>query len=279
MSGRQVQVCLYGGLGNQLFQVGAALLYSQDLNQDTVILDFYRDGRYKTSHPPLLQDVIDIDASFFRIKRNFSFYGFTRLPRMFGAEIWGRGFVNDHNFHVLVSRTLDSKKLFLDGYFQDNLNQILFDRIRDKLKQVLRTKYIEEPIFEQNKLVIHVRGGDFLNSQHGAVCDKAYYIHAINQIQELDANLEITVVTNDALYAESLMTQCGLDKPEIVQSSDHAHDFKLIGAAQYRILSNSTFAFWASEFGANSAGVCVICPKFLSLGRPRPFLLTNELVL
>jgi hypothetical protein len=81
------------------------------------------------------------------------------------------------------------------------------------------------------------------------------------------------VVTDDRDYAKSMLKNI---KPLFLGGSIQ-EDFRLIGQFQFRILSSSTFALWASALGRNDADGVVIVPNDLIPGVKRTFLLQNEI--
>jgi hypothetical protein len=81
------------------------------------------------------------------------------------------------------------------------------------------------------------------------------------------------VITDDVNYAEKIMS-CQNVSYE-TSSNDMISDFETIAFSRRKILSNSTFALWASALGELKDPV-VICPRYFMPGLVRLFDLPGE---
>jgi hypothetical protein len=95
-----------------------------------------------------------------------------------------------------------------------------------------------------DSILIHVRGGDFLNTNASTNCSLPYeyYSNALNEYRN------VYVVSNDHAYARELLSPL---KSNLIQvrTSSVIDDFCLILKAKRKLLSNSTFSWWAAECG------------------------------
>jgi hypothetical protein len=113
------------------------------------------------------------------------------------------------------------------------------------LKSLLNFKFkiLED---DQRLVIIHIRGGDFLKLNRNPCLNKSFYLNSLKNYKNIE---KIKVVTDDPDYSKTIFQDCSYDI-EIV-SSNIKDDFILIGSYSNRILSPSTFSFWASALGCN----------------------------
>ena len=127
----------------------------------------------------------------------------------------------------------------------------------------------------QSGCVIHIRGGDFKTLGWTAVCSPEYYLKAIGIMKEKHNISDFFYVTDDALYAKSILgvlRKSGVRVTSLM--GDTLSDFRTIGSYKYRILSSSTFALWASALGCEASDV--IMPAYWSPKKLRRIYLENE---
>jgi len=132
----------------------------------------------------------------------------------------------------------------------------------------LKLKQDNKEILE-NTCVIHIRGGDFF-WQGDVRLGREYYITAINYIKQNYGNVKFCIVTDDIKAAKEILPEI-----EIVSSSvttvdnykaqhhlggDISVDYTLINKAEYLIISNSSFAWWAAWTNTNVKSV--VAPKY-----------------
>ena len=271
---RYVKVFLYGGLGNQIFQFGIALNTFLLGNQKSFMLDFYLEDKFKVTHPSLLDSLFSLEKLNIVKVKKFNFIGFLRLPKLLSGKFFTYFFVNDKNVKNSSSFN-QSKNVIFDGYFQESLDQYKFEEIRNSLKKFLNKDLLQKNLIDK-KVLIHVRGKDFLNSPHSSICNKDYYIESINRISKKTALKKFCIVTDDVIYAKRLFSELNKFKFEFISSENPLNDFFKIASFKYRILSNSTFCLWASELANNPKDGFIIGPSYFFPGSKRKFKLTNE---
>jgi hypothetical protein len=257
---------LYGGLGNQLFQYSAALLLSKKFKISIKLFDYTSSYKYKFERDFELTNFIDLgeDKVFF----NSSFFLSLRLPRLLNSK----HFISDKNFSSLIRADNFSSRVWLDGYFQDCVEQVFFEQVVELLKIKLLPKFKGLIITESP--VIHIRGGDFVTLGWDRALPETYYQSAVSFfVKELGCN-NFNIVTDDVYYAKLILSNLGVNL-NFVDADMYDH-FRLIMMSKYRILSNSTFAFWASALGHNDDSI-VIAPEFWSPGRKRNLRLPGEI--
>jgi hypothetical protein len=158
----------------------------------------------------------------------------------------------------------------VDGYFQNCLNQTDLNNEIEIFKGI----FIKKDIENINACVVHIRGGDFIKLGINDVAPKSYYYNAMQFMMQTHNIDEFKIVTDDKEFAITLMADLNV-KYNFVGGSMY-EDFYLIGKFNYRILSSSTFSFWASALSNNEQSV-VIAPEFWIPNDRRNVELPNEI--
>jgi hypothetical protein len=260
---------LAGGLGNQIFQFAAALLYTS--NKQGISFDISGMSNYESKHINELTRFFDLSKLKNTVSEKESLVTKIRLAKLCALKIYKWPLIGDRNF-IFTRQFTYSGNIYLDGYFQEGLTQEEFDKEVGLLKPLLvRTRL---SIKEENICVVHIRGGDFVKLGWHTIAPKEYYQKAIAYMQlELD-NRKFHIVTDDRNYARNIFKDMNIDYEFI--GSDIVEDFFLIGLYKNRILSSSTFSFWASALGDNDDSL-VIAPSYWTPNRERKIFLPNEI--
>jgi hypothetical protein len=124
------------------------------------------------------------------------------------------------------------------GYFQNNAS--LTD-IRNSKEKVIDYK---DNNYDLNKVVIHIRGGDFLENK--CALGYEYYKSAVRiAIDRSEEKLEFIVVTDDTRWSKKIMDKVvDVDKYVLI-NKDEIFDFGYLNSCKTVITSNSTFALIA----------------------------------
>jgi len=262
-----VIIRLAGGLGNQIFQLGAGLLLAEKSKCKTIVIDISGLAKYEVERNNNLIRFFDLTKSSVEIIFKQSFFGKFRLPVILPFNFSNYPLVSDRNFQKVMQST--NKFLWLDGYFQTCLLQKNFN----KEVELLRPLFSHKDLPQKQGCVIHVRGGDFIKLGWSDVASSEFYANSIRKMQKDYGVKVFYVVTDDRDYAKSILKNI---KPLFLGGSIQ-EDFCLIGQFQFRILSSSTFALWSSVLGHNSEKSVVIAPDELTPGIKRSWLLPNEI--
>lgn len=258
---------LAGGLGNQIFQISAALLIAKKLDLKKINIDCSGLSKYEAKHKNELDyffNFNDIEVTYTRNK----IIDF-RIPKIFPLKFPKYPFISDKNFQYMLMY-LNHKLIILDGYFQNCLSQEDFDdEIKIMKEFFLPSKYKKD----DESCIIHIRGGDFVKLGWNVICPREYYVNAIKIMKDEHARDKFRVVTDDKNYAKTILDELDVDY-EFIGNSIY-DDFYLIGSFRYRILSSSTFSMWASALGNNENSI-VISPSYWTPDNPREILLPNE---
>lgn len=264
------KVCcrLAGGLGNQIFQYGASLLISKKSNVKYIELDDSELNNYKASRSNELPHYFKMTNSNVGNKFLLKF----RLPRInILANLTDR-FVGDLNFNRVLYQSLTNKSYYLDGYFQNCLDQTLFDEMLELLKKDYLYSHLS---IKPNVCAIHIRGGDFLTKKYSGIASTNYYLEQLNKIKEMNSVDQFVIVTDDKNYATEIAKKISIKY--FFSDGNMLDDFLLLAQSQFKVLSNSTFAIWASALGYKP-GCIVLAPQKLNIHDTRNFILPGELI-
>jgi hypothetical protein len=267
---KNIIVRLAGGLGNQIFQLGAALLLARRNHAKKIILDGCALRQYSSARSNNLSSFFDLKKFFADIITDHLFLTKCRLGRLLSLNLSNWPFVSDRNFQT--SLIFPNKSFIaLDGYFQTCLVQNIFDEMLD----ILSDMYIHDRHSTTNRstCIVHIRGGDFISLGRTDISPENFYQDAIHKMVHEHAIRKFKIITDDVSYAQKIMHKCHYYNT--ISSRDIVSDFKEISNYPMRILSSSTFCFWASALGNNHNGT-VYAPPFWLPGKQRRIRLPNE---
>jgi len=235
-------ICLRGRFGNQLFQIALGM--------------FLENLGHKVRYDLSAADPGDLDADAFMPTEEYLKSRKIKLTKFIPAPFGKLGILArairriagvKHFTQDLSSQgpQLLSPREFelLDGFWQrDEYSQFLANYLSDHIKNSTSSSH-ENEIFE-NRLVIHIRRGDFTDL--GIDLPIKFYKKAIDEILDKHQNLNaITVVTDDRSFCEKNF----LDYPNlsIFSGENFVEDFLYLANANYLLLSRSTYSWWAAR--------------------------------
>jgi len=272
---RKIYIRLAGGLGNQIFQIGASLLIAKKFKHTKLYLEINSLNQYTQKRNLELFKIFnikkleEIGVMPYITKNNI--FAISRLPKIFSINKKNWPFLNDINFKNNLNNS--NNFIIMDGYFQNCITQDNFIDEINILKKILFDNSYE---FVYDECVIHVRGRDFIKLGWNNICNMQYYQKAIAIMNKQYNIKKYYIVTDDINYSEYILKKFKIEYEYYNSSS--VEDFLFIGRCKYRILSNSTFAFWASALGNNENNF-VVAPRYWIPGVERKIYLKNEISL
>jgi len=271
---------MVGGLGNQLFQIAACLKYKK--LEEKVIISFLGD-----IHIPKRENCLDYifekpEWLYYDDSKNLD--QFTKFIAKNSAYLRFGSYlpivsINDRNFNFNNSRNLLKNTLFFDGYFNNNWTYTSLNYAFKKLKLLqigLGKEYLNNCTED---VIIHIRGGDFLQIPKLNICKLEYYKNSIRYFISMGYR-SFKVISEDQKYAREVINQLKnyfIDIQIIkLKTNSIKDDFNIIRSSRLAILSNSTFSWWAS-FLSDSKKKFIV-PYYFSFKEKR-MLLPNEIVI
>lgn len=214
---RKIVVRTAGGIGNQLFQLNAAIAFAIKYDcQVSVVHDY----GYKPIHCQFRTKLLS--------------YSFAPLTR---AEAW----ISRMRITKILQRLGRSSEiikigdvLYLDGYFQDES----FWRI---MKPYLRLDTFEKRSTIDREYLLHVRLGDFYKNDEERLSVLADRLRSVQSSCHLMTNSE-------ELFSSELGLDVDHGSVELIATSDYSPDELLLLMSRYRVIDSneSTLAFWAA---------------------------------
>lgn len=293
-------VYLAGGLGNQLFQFSAAL----NSRSKAIVLESglfgVRDSEGITglSELELPGNVIFSNKKYSTLVRKIankilglSSRRFTNLAGLFCRKIVASVLLksikilskngianpfipNGTGFDPFVERSQNHTSRI--GYFQsyswfaraELINELRQLSIRNPSEefQNLRARGLKE-----SPVIVHIRGGDYLENWHLGALDKEYFIRGIRRLRDQTPLSTFWIFTNDYEYVNSFLDS---EFPElnyeiISNKFTAAECFMLMRDGSAYLISNSTFSWWAAYLrNDHSAPVFYPDPWFRSESTP-----------
>ncbi len=221
---------LQGGLGNQMFQIAAAVSLAKDNNTEAI---------FDTDNHDLPKQGRKCEKYLNSIFRNIKFSKRLGIVRAYHERSFG------YEEIPYVPNTC------LMGYFQSEKyfihNQQL---IRDLFsidvvsKEIINEKYSE--ILNKNPVGVHVRRGDYLFSDgHHPLCTKEYYEKAFSTFPEDTTYL---FVSDDIGWCKQNFIGKNF---HFVSGNEDYVDLFLMSKCRHDIIANSSFSWWAAWLNEN----------------------------
>jgi len=270
---KKLNLKLYAGLGNQLFQLSIAFFIAKKYDYKLIAVDrTYCIENQKHNYLLSLFDLnnisgLDLDEP--------SLIFLARLPKILDFKLRLNPLISDKNINFFLKKDGSSASLFLDGYFIASQTQEIFLEGFSAIKASYKFQNLNL-LSPQDSCIIHIRGTDFLKLGWNSVCPREYYAASINKMVSNNVK-SFKIVTDDVAYSKIFIRDLGIDA-EIVGGSV-VDDFNIIAHSHNRILSSSTYAFWAAAVGTDLHGPVgmTIAPRKWTPDLPRLFLLPGEL--
>lgn len=274
---------LAGGLGNQLFQLAAAMAL-REFCGGRVYICTESLRRYKVPRSFDLGRLLQLPPHCLAHRNAPGWAGTAdRIMALRPGRLLPSVGVNDRNFTRILARAeadRSARTLWLDGYFQQGWGWPEFAEVHATLMRMQRNDLPAAPA-PMPDCTIHVRGGDFLGSDVHHVVDVAYYCRALALLLgRRPAIRSVWIVTDDRPHATAVRSGLETTHPEldIAWAPDGPggwlHDFALLRGSTTRILGNSTFSWWAAALDSQRG--LTLAPTQWIRGVPRSLYLPWE---
>ncbi len=254
---------LYGGIGNQLFQLWTARKLSIDLDMPLGIdTSFFRNQKHVTERTYALNEVVKQLENCQELNR-------IQTIRNNLLNSIGYGSIIKESNSGIVPQVDNSEHLTLDGYWQNFRN---FDSIKSEIKKKIQninhSTFLERNM-EGDVLAIHVRRGDYVTNYkarnfHGLLTAKYFQI-AEKRALENFAIKKIVVFSEDINWCEKnikFKSNCEYFRQD--RNMSDLDVLRLMSRFKNQIISNSSFSWWSAYLGyEENSFVCM--PKIWNL--------------
>ena len=282
-------LAISGGIGNQLFQVGALLSIAEKYNWPLMIdtsLGIPRTNIYGNVE---ISDVL-MNLNFMKpgllptyISRRFYNLGIKasykkRKINKFVIELVLSVFFSFHFLRIInvkiaqdigFSENLKFRKnSFVIGYFQSNkyISESIVNKLSDtknwKINHDMYEKYQEKANLIK-PLVVHIRLGDYTKESGIGILSEDYYTEAFKYVLSKIERKGIWIFSDDVQSARRLLANLDISDAEFVDTikENSATTLSLMTLGSNFIVANSTFSWWAATLAKLNIDKIVVAPK------------------
>jgi hypothetical protein len=283
----ETTIVLAGGLGNQLFQIAAALYVSKG---NSILIDVHSaNPRFQKNNMPEL----DFVASEMPVRYSKPSDSNWLIRKIIGFSIRQSG----KNLHIFLHKALELIASFgfsiaalqirriwinrgigfdprielarpgsvLVGYFQTHVwvsKPGTLDQIHQLIKASLPTSFKNVSQNEVFKIAVHVRLGDYLSENSFGIPNQTYYRDSLKFIFKSQSNAVVN------LYSDEPHKALNWIPPELHKNLEVFDDRGLssletlvsMSNSQSLIIANSTFSWWAATL-SHANGAYIVAPK------------------
>ena len=251
----QAVAVLHGGLGNQLFQLAAALSVTPSFNPEDVRLVSYG-SEWGPQHPDVSHMAgiaIEYPGRLMRstmpgvaVRESWK----DDVSRVL-ARIWAKASAIDHihqtdPFGRRITPREESRTIVLDGFFQNPEWWLPSWRRVAELIHARRPDGVDQ-LQGENRTAIKLRRSDYLG--RGIVLSDDYYRNALDRLDIRECQVVVVCEDSDYLpHFEGLLAErgCWSKMPEPITGNPNVDDFWHLAAARRQILANSSYCWWAA---------------------------------
>ncbi len=247
---------LMGGLGNQMFQVAAAVSLAKDFGEE-VAFDYNQhylpnQGNAAVNYVEnIFRNIVfkeDIIVSDTFKQRGFHFrYPINNISRI---RFFLSKYSNNYfNYNLMLKGYFQSYKYFFNN---ENYIKKLFS-IDKKSNELINDNY--NVLLEKNPGFIHIRRGDYLDKPNiHPTCTLDYYYSAINMF---DDDKKFLVFSDDLDWCKKNFQN---DKFVLINDNLDYIDLYLMSMCSSAIISNSSFSWWGAYL-IKESNKKIIAPK------------------
>lgn len=270
---------LFGGLGNQLYQLAAAALLSKSRQTSVTVFTEALQKYDSPRDPDSINLLTENHWLHFAPITGLSIHRWMSVTARMGRVLPGLS-VNDNTFWQRVEAPDACRFLYADGYFQHGWKRDTFARAISGLRvRPIASRAADRLMV--GEIAVHIRGGDFLKLPRFQVVRARFYIEAVIQAMA-QGFTHFAIVTDDPAYSNMIFDvvrgQCPGSKFRLLECGANAlEDFDTLRSASGRIIGNSTFAWWAGALGDPTAPTW--SPSMFTTDATRDFFLPNERII
>jgi hypothetical protein len=230
-----VSVELQGRLGNHLYQYVMARVISEKLDYDFTIPNGVPYGDKTVKGGWLGNKFFNCDMGIQPYRKQTNV--FKEIGDKFNSEV----FDIDNNTH-------------LNGWWQ---SERYFEGFEGEIREWFKMDTPTNNIIDDNTCVIHFRAQDAYLRDY--LLPKKYFISAKEHINSrINKDIKFIVITDNKPLAKKYFPY------DTIYQNDMRTDFQLILHSKYKIISSSTFSWWASWLGLLNSEIVIAPDRWLN---------------
>ena len=259
---------IYGGLGNQLFQLayGESLKIAHN-NVNIKYIDLTKYAKTKRKWELGFLNIKPFNISKREIYSIFFKRFINSKVNKFNSNFLYFGIINEKQNKYIQNYLEKNRNFILDGYWQSekyfNDNKFYIKTFLNSKNKNFSTKNRDS---KNQKVAVHIRLGDYNNTFEGKknhlVCNFEWYKNAIIYLKGLNKDLKFTVFSDDK---ELVKNEFRNFKNLEIKNSDYSNsaykDLFEMTKYDHFIISNSSYSWWASYLGEKENSK-IIAPKY-----------------
>jgi hypothetical protein len=282
------RVLLFGGLGNQLFQIAAAMhvANSQKILLDTSLIERKKNSNWFKEHKDFeLGEHLMIEDSSSLNWLSSKIVGYairnsvhlietdkklfcTLLLRKITSNILSLFVFRNHEVHIANGLGYDVKlkskqtNVLLIGYFQSYKWLKSDDDIINAIRNLIGCDLTKEN--DRDQTLLQIRLGDFVNSKDFFPVDTSYLKKAIKMIELKQSIRKIVVYSDDIEGAKLVLSEIEEGRLSFNEAITESvlSTLRSMTEFQNHIISSSTFGFWGAILANQSSNVVAPMPWF-----------------
>jgi hypothetical protein len=261
-----------GGLGNQMFQYAAGLSLAH-LRKTTLFVDvrFYGENKVHQGFEldrifecdPLVVNDDDLDR-IIGVRRHSLCQRILKLK--LATALRGKHFVVEPDMRFWPDFFTLSDNCYLSGYWQSEkyfieIQDVVRSHFTFKNIDCIKIDHYKKLMLSENSVSVHVRRGDYVNSNFHGLCSVDYYKRAIDIIGDLISNPVIYFFSDDIGWVKkNFACDFNVQYIDFNKGSDSWKDMYLMTLCRHHVIANSSFSWWGAWLGNNKNKI-VIAPE------------------
>lgn len=248
LASRKSKVEVFGGFGNQLFQMSAAVYLRE--NGVGVCLDLTPNGVNGARKTDIGDFSVSMDIPTLQVARRNSSGLFVRCFRKVHRRLQNNVLREDKEFGP-PPLTHSQKKMTYRGYWQCT-------QVAQLLKEAALTYWNIDSDNKYKTIALHVRRGDYMHGNnpnfHG-VLSGDYFLEAINFLRSYLGDLPIVIYSDSPDHVQTEKWVNMLTNYSFAPEMNTVETFKAIAGSAAIVGSNSTFSWWAAYLSGTQNNV------------------------
>lgn len=253
---------MIGGLGNQMF------IYAFYLQMKKRFSDVYIDisdmMHYKVHYGYEMNEVFNLPQIEFRmnqpLKKVIEFLFFkTILERKQNGAL--KPYECTYIWPLIYFKGFYQSEKYFEEVKEDVRKLFTFDLKKANVKSL---QVMQQILYEDNSVSLHVRRGDYLNLKHwdsiGCVCQLPYYRNALLKIKSMVSEPVFYVFSDDIEWVKQNLDLDNAIYVDWNNGRDSWQDMMLMSCCRNHIICNSTFSWWGAWLNPHDDKI-VIAPE------------------